>query len=74
VSGEVARMSVMPAEESKIEVDFDVKKTWKVSRVGFFDARLWSAFAFGTLTLSISCRMYLTLPCSNVLGRLSVDV
>lgn len=26
VSGEVARMSVMPAEESKIEVDFDVKK------------------------------------------------
>ncbi|KAJ5773909.1 hypothetical protein N7457_008805 [Penicillium paradoxum] len=26
VSGEVARMSVMPAEASKIEVDFDVKK------------------------------------------------
>ncbi|KAJ5125609.1 hypothetical protein N7526_007786 [Penicillium atrosanguineum] len=26
VSGEVARMSVMPAESSKIEVDFDVKK------------------------------------------------
>jgi hypothetical protein len=26
VSGEVARMSVMPAEGSKIEVDFDVKK------------------------------------------------
>ncbi|KAJ5960947.1 uncharacterized protein N7479_008097 [Penicillium vulpinum] len=26
ISGEVARMSVMPAEASKIEVDFDVKK------------------------------------------------
>lgn len=28
VSGEVARMSVMPAESSKIEVDFDVKKNF----------------------------------------------